>query len=513
MERQGRWGQLILLGGVVLLAAAAGAAASGPTAGSGAGHVSTASPPTAGPEEGNVSVYATGAGGFGDASGIEAAIEDGTLEPADDVVVGETLVVAIDSERLVSTLAERTGPTTDRFFTALEDGPNVTLVQTNPNPNRAPKVLVLDPESTTAYRTGTTTYLAIETDAVDVDSYPPWEESGLDVSLHGGEAFAVVVGDGTDDRLRGPPVTFHRVEAEFFGVHGVVAPEVVNGSVKTYVGPEANVTVRATLGNGSAIRTRLEPDRSSVTEYSLDFRAVAPGTNYTLELLHDGDVVDSQEGTVREPEAALWDADVTAVEAGSHDARLEITAELSHGGKVIVRDGFGARVGSRPVPAGRAAELSIRLRFGAGGESVPDPDTLQVQAVRGGKRVEQRYRGQDAALTLDVSEYEWETANWTRPSDPGSGVGAGRGSERTVDNGTAGGDSADDGLTTGIAGDGTANGTTGDGTTDESQAGVGSGPTGTGSGLAGPGSLVGIVGVVAVLGTAGYLLKRRGVGR
>lgn len=500
IEWQVRRRRVLLFGGVLLLVATVCAVATASTHGS---------------EAGTVSLYATDEGEFEDASGIEAAIEEGTLEPAEDVVVGETLVVGVDSERLAADLSARTGPTTERFFGALEDGANVTLVQTNAGPNRAPKVLALDADSTRVYRNGTTTYLEIDTDVVEPGIYPPWEDSERDIAIHGGETFAVIAGYGTNDQPTGPSVTFHRVEAEFFDARAVVAPEVVNGTVKTHLEPERSVTVRATLEDGSTIATRLQPERSSVTQYSLDLREAPPGTNYTLELIHDGDVVDRREGTVRKPEAALWAAEVTAVEDNNHDARLDVTAELSHGGEVVVRDGFGARVGSRRAPPGHTVELSMGLRFGGDAASEPDPDTLQVQAVRGEDRVEQRYPSTNATLTLDVSEYEWETTDWTRPSDPDDGVGSSPDDEGTVDNGTARGESAGEGTSGGSnTGDEQADdGATGGDSSDESLSGVGGGPTDTGSRPDGLGAATVIVGVVTVLGTTGYLLTRRGAGR
>jgi len=461
----------LLVGTVLLVGAAAAVGATAATVPGSAGDGG----------QGNVSVYATDAAAFDDPEDVESALESGTLERRTEVVMGETLVVAIDSERLARELSNQGGSTTASLFAALDGEAQLTLTQTNMSPNVAPKVLTLDPGSTTAYRNGTTTYLRIETEAVDVGLYPPWEESDRDVPLQGGERFAVSFGYGVDDPYSGPEVAIYRTEGEFAGKHDVVAPERVNGSVETYTSPEA-VTVRATLGNGSTItaRPRAVPWSSS-PGYSLNFRGVTPGTTYTLELVHDGEVVDRQTGTVRAPEASLSNPEVTHVAGADVDARLQVTANLSHGGKLIVRDGFGARVGSRPVAAGDATRLSVDLRFGTDGEP-RDPDTLQVQAVRVRDQVEQRYPGSAATRSLDVSEYEWETADWT----PESG---------SDDLGEPGSNdiSPDDGETAGGGGNGV----------------VGGGPSDGDRWRGGLPTSVGIVGLVTVLGGTGYLLGRR----
>jgi len=432
----------------------------------------------------NVSLYVSEAE-FDDAAGIETAIADGTLEPADRMVVGETLVVAISSERLGAELSARNGTTTERFFDVLAGDAYFGLVGQNANPNVARKAIGADPGNTTVYRNGSTTYLSFETDDLDVGYFPPWEDSGSEATLYEGDRFAVLFGYDANDLYRGPQVSFFYDEAAFVDPAGVVAPEQVTGTVRTFVPPEENLTVRTIFENGSTTTTRISVDPSSSTEYSLDFRGVSPNTTYTLELVYDGNVVDRHEGTVREPEATLRDADVAAVEGDSADARVTLVATLTHGGTVVVRDGFGARVGSTTVPPGGATDLSIRLRFADSGAI--DPDELHVVALRDVGDVAQRYPGAEAGVVLDVSEYEWGADDWT----PGSGS---RGSGTTSP--TAGGVDAD-----------RSNGGP------EEVPTVGPEPSDSGGSLAGFGVTAGAVALVAALCSTGYVLWRRLRGR
>jgi hypothetical protein len=56
---------------------------------------------------------------FESAGAVEAAIERGRIEPAERVIIGDTLVAVVDSERLAATMAAGSGSTTDRFLDAL----------------------------------------------------------------------------------------------------------------------------------------------------------------------------------------------------------------------------------------------------------------------------------------------------------------------------------------------------------------------------------------------------------
>jgi hypothetical protein len=458
---------ILLLGGLAVLVglvAATGAVVAAPSA---AGDVE------------NVSLYVS-EGEFDDAAGVETAIADGTLEPADRMVVGETLVVAITSERLEADLSARNGTTTERFFDVLAGDAYFGLVGQNANPNVARKAISPDPANTTVSRNGSTTYLSFETEELDVGYFPPWEDSGSGATLYEGDRFAVLFGYDANDLYRGPQVSLFYEAAAFVDPAGVVAPEQVTGTVRTFVPPEDDLTVRTIFENGSTTTTRVSVNSSSSTEYSLDFRGVSPKTAYTLELVYDGNVVDRHEGTVREPEATLWDADVAAVEGGSVDARVTLVATLTHGGTVVVRDGFGARVGSTTVPPGEATDLSIDLRFADSGAI--DPDELHVVAVRDVGDVAQRYPGGDAGLLLDVSQYEWGTDDWTPASE----------SRESGGTDSTGGADADQ-----------SNGSP------EEVPTVGPAPSDSDGSLAGFGMTAGAVALVAALCSTGYVLRRR----
>lgn len=67
------------------------------------------------------------AGDFADVGAIETARENGSLKPAERMVVGEILVVEIESTRLERDIDNRTGTTTERFFATLEDEATLSI--------------------------------------------------------------------------------------------------------------------------------------------------------------------------------------------------------------------------------------------------------------------------------------------------------------------------------------------------------------------------------------------------
>lgn len=111
-----------------------------------------------------VTVYRAWDATFETRESVEAAIANGTLESADTVTVGDTLVVVIESERLAETMANRSGSTTSRFFAALRGDAELRIIQTNPTPQKNRKVAVLGRENVTAFRNGTTVYAVVDTD-------------------------------------------------------------------------------------------------------------------------------------------------------------------------------------------------------------------------------------------------------------------------------------------------------------------------------------------------------------
>lgn len=167
---------LCFLGGVFLLALVA----------------LTIGPPTAVAVESgeNVTAYRASNAGFESAEAIEAAIANGTVDPADEVAVGDLLVVAIDSERLAESMNTTNGSATTRFFTVLDGDAEFRIVQTNPTPQKNRKFASIGPENVTVHRTGTKAYVVVETD----DLTFRYRRVHRVAEIHGGERFAVQFG-------------------------------------------------------------------------------------------------------------------------------------------------------------------------------------------------------------------------------------------------------------------------------------------------------------------------------
>ena len=114
-------------------------------------------------QTGNVTLYDAGDATFDDASDVEAAIENGTLDRPDRMVVNETLVVALDSERLADAMAAHDGSTTERFLAALDGDADVRFLETYPPPNSLRMFATVGPENVTVSRNGTTVYAVVDT--------------------------------------------------------------------------------------------------------------------------------------------------------------------------------------------------------------------------------------------------------------------------------------------------------------------------------------------------------------
>jgi hypothetical protein len=368
----------------------------------------------------NVTLYTTTDAEFENGTAIEAAREAGTLEPTNGtVVLGETLVAEIDSARLASALDGRDETPTERFFAVLDGGADFHLYQTNAGPNVTPQAIRVGPANTTVYPSGNTTFVTIDTGNVTAEFLPLGDDSTPAATFRGDEQFAVTFGYGVEDPGRGPEVRVHLAEASFTEDASVLAPGLVNRSAQVNVGPDRELLVRASLENGTVLtETPAAVPWSDTPGVSLDFRDVPSGTNYTLELVHDGTVVDREQGVILEPAARLWDPEVTVVDNEDYSATLQVGAELSHGGKLIVLDGAGAQLGATRVSPTTGTTLTVELRS-ATPDRAFDPEQLQVEAVRTEDQVERRYPGTNASLTVDVSEYEWESTGWDPTPTPG----------------------------------------------------------------------------------------------
>ena len=375
----------------------------------------------------NVSLYVTDDESFA-IEDAETAIENGTLETANETFFGEdTLVVELESETLAAELDERNGTSDERFFDALAGNLTFSLVQSNPRPMLVPMGIDVGPDNATVHRNGTTTYIAIETAETDLH----WEGGSAvpDPEINGWETFAVRFGYDMDDSFgyTGPETEFHPTGAEFSSLRlDPLAPELVNETVAVFTEPEDELVVRATIDNGTVMNaTVTDVDWTGGWGYSLDFRQLEAGTEYTLELVYDGEVVDEQNGTIQELEATLRDGEVEVEHIPADYTHsvdrvgwLNVTAELSHGGRVMVYDETGERLGSWSVSPAEETNLSRTLTER---EMVDlDPDELSIEAVRRTGEGNVPYPG--ANLTLDVSEYDWGSIGATPTPTPGSGT-------------------------------------------------------------------------------------------
>lgn len=327
-------------------------------------------PASAAADGANVTAYRAPDDAFGNARAVEAAVANGTIGPADgdgdgatELVVGETLVAVIDSERLAGAMAAGNGSTTDRFLDALDGGATFRLVQTNPGTSVPPMVATVGRGNVTAHRSGTTTYVLVDTGEV------AFRHPGSEVpaEVNGGERFAVEFGYDRADAPYGgdssaPVIELYPFESRFDTVghwYEPLPPEWVQLSVAVNIVPEDSLVARATLdGNRTAVAPVDPDDVPGLAHVWLDLRGVEPGTGYALELVYDGQVVDRYEGTVREPRATLENATLVTVGDGT---AVNVTARLSHGGQVRVVDEECREVGTEWVDPGNGTRLSIEL--------------------------------------------------------------------------------------------------------------------------------------------------------
>lgn len=366
-------------------------------------------PTVAASDAANVTLYRATDVDLDGVDAVEAAIGNGTIEPPDEVVAGETLVVAIDSERLAADLDSREGSTTDRFFEATADDADLRFVQTQATtpPSRPQKIVTIGPENATVYRNDTTTYVLVDTASIDFN----YSYQNEPAELRDGDAFAVTFGYDLDGfPTDGPSFDMYTTRAEFFSSSSLfdrLPPEVVNRSVTVNVEPDESLLARATLDGNRTITAPVESvEWSSSPVVSLDVRDVEPGTEYAVELIHDGKIVDRHEGTVRTPRATVTNVEVVEVDGWTS---VRVTAALSHGGEVRVLNDAGDVLGAdrldadgRSITPGDEANLTIELR----GEAT---ETLHVRAVRHDPFGEKYYRGPDAEAIIDFGDREIQT--------------------------------------------------------------------------------------------------------
>ena len=309
------------------------------------------------------------------AGGIESAIENGTATPAEAVLIGDSLIVAIDSERLAEEVDEANGSTTtERFFDVLDGDPELLIRQTNPFQKYGPKVFRPGPANTTVYRSGNTTYAVIDTSTVDVDR--PDSNRSENAEIDRGDVYQIQFGtDLSMTREEGSEFRTIDVEAEFDdGVFDPLAPDIVNRTVRTYIEPDEELVVTLSLDGGETRSERVvvsggdSGKRGVDSHVEFDLREVDSGTEYTLRLVHDGTVVDRRNGTVSEPNATLTDARFVEIVGERH---LTFTVRLSHGGTVVTETLDGER---RAVVDGIAPGESTEVEIPVQEDYLDNPD-------------------------------------------------------------------------------------------------------------------------------------------
>ncbi|QLD89722.1 PGF-CTERM sorting domain-containing protein [Natronomonas salina] len=346
--------------------------------------------------DGDVSLYQA-ADDVDDAADLEAAVADGSAAPAEKLVAGDGLGVVVESDRLASDLENRSGSTTERFFAALDGEADLRVVQADPASDRAAKRTRLGPENATVHRNGSTVYVLADTGGLTFER--AGDDDGEPEPLRDDERYAFTFGYDLDETAAdGPAVDLYTTPSEFntgsTNWFAPLPPEEVRRSVTVNVEPEERHVARITLEDGREVTDAVGPvewaEKPGVT---LDLRDVEPGTDYTLELLHDGEVVDSYEGTVREPEATVTNVSVTVV---NNWTAVNATANLSHGGEVRVVNEDGDRLGWSAVPPSAETHVSVRLRGSA--------EELVVKPAREVGADERFYAG--SWTTIDASDLE-----------------------------------------------------------------------------------------------------------
>lgn len=369
----------------------------------------------------NVTVYDATGIDADSADAIRAAVDNGSVRTPEELVAGDTLLIAIDSERLATDVAERNGSTTERFFDVLDGEADLRILQTNFPPDRPIKAIRLGPENATAYRTDRGAYLVVDTGELDVE-FPEYGED--EAQLRDGDRFAVTFGYGLDDVVdRG----FSAGRSDFeFGLYTAASdlrstqpviekapPAVVNHTVAVNAGMPEDHRVRISLEDGSTVnRTVGTVPWARTSGASLDLRGVEPGTAYTLELRYEDELVERYNGTVTPPEATITDP---AVVRTGGQTRLNATVTLSHGGEVGLFNGTGMELttarfdaADEPIEPGVETTVSFLLATDAGYGPASEVDGTLTEEVTvralAGTPGGWSYDGRNASATASVSE-------------------------------------------------------------------------------------------------------------
>jgi len=304
---------------------------------------------------GTLSVYQSGQQDFADGEAVQTAINERSVKPAETVIANNALVVEIESEQLINALESYNGSTTERFLTATTG--NETAIEFRirqpAGTEGIERIAHLGIDNTTVYRTGQTAYVVVEPDAVTFELSHSSESTSVDPE---GMVYALFGYEGTyvstEFRIVPQAATFEHPSA----ADEVVPPAVIHRPIRIFAPPEDSVRVRATFEDGKSIMVRPNwTPRFRTVDLSLNLSEVAPGTEYTLELLHNGEIVDRRTGTVVKPEATLHEIQLI------DDGTMMVRVALSHGGTLTVRDDGGQVIAEQNVSSGNETELLISL--------------------------------------------------------------------------------------------------------------------------------------------------------
>lgn len=337
----------------------------------------------------NVIVYRLSSLGDMDREAFLADLENGSIAPAERVVIGDTLVVPIESDRLADSLGSGNDSHTARFLDTIETNATLRIEQTNPSPQRQPKLARLGPENISVSTNGSTTYVFVNTSTLQ---FGPEGNPDAGVSdIYGGERFAVLFGydmaaNPDMSEYEGVPVVeFHPSRATFYdnAWYDPLPPERVDLPLLVHVPPTQSLTVRVSLPENRTITTSGPIEETGLDDVPVNLRDVDPGTAYELELLYDGSVIDRYTGTVREPNATLSNVRLTTI---GNQAAVKLTANLSHGGGVVALDQHCQNYGLEYVDPGTDQPMAIAL-YDRDGTMIPaaeiDRLPVVVRSLRG----------------------------------------------------------------------------------------------------------------------------------
>lgn len=280
--------------------------------------------------DGNVTMYRAADVEIDGLEDLERGIADGSIENASAMLETETLVVKIDDERLAEYYDTNVDSTEDFFESLRADGRELRLHQAETTPEQPPLEIQLGTGNTTVYRNGSVTYAVV--DATITNDI--WRPNGGEFGVAYG---STVEPESPDNRMR---IFETKAEIRDHADGEPLPAETIRREVDVNIPADRTLEARLELGNGETRTATVESVIwSSGSGFAMDLQDVDPGTEYTLTLRHDGDVVESYSGDVTSPRAALEVHDVNETVADNRSVRtVTVSVELSHGGVVRATD-------------------------------------------------------------------------------------------------------------------------------------------------------------------------------